>query len=166
MGEVERGHLIGPWEKLDYFDRQSIDLPRAVGPLEAWNILMAKPWPGLKWAFRVRDAISARFGVKQIGGFSGQRKDAVAVGDRLDFFLVEGVGPEALLLTERDRHLDVMTCISVEGTRLSITSSVIVHNWFGHAYMIPVGPAHKVIVRTMLAQLQRTLAEEAVVGGA
>ncbi|EGD60663.1 hypothetical protein Y88_1744 [Novosphingobium nitrogenifigens DSM 19370] len=24
------------------------------------------------------------------------------------------VGPDALLLTERDRHLDVMTCISVK----------------------------------------------------
>ncbi|WP_232281016.1 DUF2867 domain-containing protein [Novosphingobium nitrogenifigens] len=33
-----------------------------------------------------------------------------------------------------------------------------VHNAFGCAYMLPVGPAHKLIVHTMLARLRRTLA--------
>jgi len=79
----------------------------------------------------------------------------VRVGDHLDFILVEGVGPDAVMLTERNRHLDVMTCVSVKGARLTIASSVIVHNWFGRIYMVPVGPAHKLIVRGMLTRLRR-----------
>lgn len=157
MDDIEQSHLIGPYEKLAYLDRRSIDLPRAISPLEAWNLMMAQPMPLLQAAFWVRDAISARFGVKKIGGFTGQRRESVQVGDRLDFFLVEGVSADALLLTERDRHLDVMTCVSTKGTRLSITSSVIVHNGFGYAYMLPVGPAHRWIVQRMLTGLRRTL---------
>lgn len=149
--------LIAPRERLAYYDSQSIELPRALTPLEAWNLMMAQPQPILRWAFQLRDAISARFGVKRIGGFSGRRRDGVQVGDRLDFFLVEGVSPDALLLTERDRHLDVMTAIRTEGARLTITSSVVVHNAFGRAYMLPVGPAHRVIVRGMLARLRKSL---------
>ncbi|WP_157098550.1 DUF2867 domain-containing protein [Novosphingobium rosa] len=155
MNTIDGADLIAPRETLAYHDSQSIDLPRAIAPLEAWNLMMAQPQPILKWAFRVRDAISARFGVKRIGGFSGRRRDRVTVGDRLDFFLVEGASPDLLLLTERDRHLDVMTAIRTTGARLTITSSVVVHNWFGRAYMLPVGPAHRVIVRIMLARLRK-----------
>lgn len=148
--------LLGPAETLSFLDSRSVTLPRALTPLEAWNAMMATPLPLISQAFALRDAISARFGVRRIGGFSGRKRDRVAVGDRLDFFLVEDVAPEALTLTERDRHLDVMTCISVQGTRLTVTSSVRTHNLFGRAYMLVVGPAHKVIVRSMLARLDRT----------
>jgi hypothetical protein len=157
MDDIDSTYLLGPPDRLAYFDSQSVDLPRAMSPLAAWNLIMARPQPVLKWAFWLRDAISARFGVKKIGGFTGRRRDSVQVGDHLDFFLVEGASPDALILTERDRHLDVMTCVSVKGARLTITSSVIVHNWFGRIYMLPVGPAHKLIVRGMLKRLRRAL---------
>jgi hypothetical protein len=149
---------LGPRDQLSYYDSQSVELVRPVAPLEAWNIIMASPQPVLRAAFAVRDAISARFGVKRIGGFTGARVGQVAVGDYLDFFLVEEATPEHLVLTERDRHLDVMTCVSCEGARLSITSSVVTHNLFGRAYMLPVGIAHKVIVRGMLDRLARAVA--------
>lgn len=143
--------------KLDYFDTQQIVLPREVSPLEAWNTIMGHPQPLLKRAFGVRDAVSSLFGVKRIGGFSGHRADAVMVGDKLDFFLVEHVDQNCLVLTERDRHLDVMTCISSQHQAMTITSSVRVHNLFGHLYMIPVGIAHRWIVRGMLRRLQKTM---------
>ena len=63
-------------------------------------------------AFRIRDAVSSAFGVKRIGGFSGKPIEFVSVGQHLDFFLVEHADDECLVLTQRDRHLDVMTCIS------------------------------------------------------
>jgi len=146
---------LGPLASLDYHDSQSVTLARPVSPLEAWNIIMASPQPMLRAAFAVRDAISARFGVKRIGGFSGARVTQAAAGEYLDFFLVEEATPEHLVLTERDRHLDVMTCVSCEGQVLTITSSVITHNLFGRAYMVPVGIAHRAIVRNMLARLAR-----------
>lgn len=149
--------LLAPLPLLDYHDSQSIALPRPMSALEAWNLVMAEPLPGLKLAFRLRDAIASRFGVRRIGGLSGRRATAVQPGDRLDFFLVERAEPETLVLTERDRHLDVMTCVTTTGGRLTITASVITHNRFGRAYMVPVGPAHRLIVWLMLTRLRRRL---------
>ncbi len=139
--------------RLDFYDRAELTLPEPISALEVWNRIMARPQPVMALAFRIRDAISARFGVRRIGGFSGIPRTEVAVGDRLDFFLVERAGPDLLVLTERDRHLDVMTCISTAGRQVAITSSVITHNLFGRLYMIPVGPAHRLIVRRMLRRL-------------
>jgi hypothetical protein len=150
-------HTLCTISELDYFDSQSVLLPVALSPLDAWNLIMTDPQPVLVMAFKIRDAISARFGVKRIGGFSGSRQASVQEGDMLDFFLVERTTPNALVLTERDRHLDVMTCISTSGSELTVTSSVVVHNRFGRAYMVPVGPAHKLIVAGMLRRLKRKL---------
>jgi len=153
----ENIHTLDKVSDLDYFDSQSVILPAAVSPLEAWNHIMSVPQPFLKFAFRVRDAISSLFGVRRIGGFKRARTEKVNVGDKLDFFLVEHISQNALVLTERDRHLDVMTCVSTSSRKLTITSSVKTHNTFGRAYMIPVGLANKLIVRRMLRRLKNTL---------
>ena len=150
-------HILKPLEQLDYYDVRAINLPVAIKPLEAWNLIMRTTPVWLRYAFTIRDAISARFGVKRIGGFSGKQQDQVQTGDYLDFFLVEVVEPDALVLTARDKHLDVMTCISTHGPRLTITSSVVTHNAFGKAYMLPVGPAHKMIVDHMLRSVRKAL---------
>lgn len=149
--------MLAPTAELDFFDRQSIQLSKPISPLEAWGIIMSRPSPVLKFAFRVRDAISSKFGVKKIGGFSTSSPKTIAVGDRLDFFLVEHVSQDVLTLSERDSHLDVLTCLSSAGNELTITSSVKTHNAFGRAYMLPVAPAHKLIVRSFLRRVRDEL---------
>lgn len=119
--------------------------------------MTAEPGPLMRMAFRTRDAISSLFGVKRIGGFSGQRREAAPAGDRLDFFLVEHSAPDMLVLTERDRHLDVMICLSIADQLLTVTASVVTHNTFGRMYMLPVGLAHKLIVSRDLKRLKRGL---------
>nr|WP_186349469.1 DUF2867 domain-containing protein [Pseudomonas fragi] len=146
-----------PLPELDYHDSRSVLLPVQITALQAWNLMTAEQGPLMRLAFRTRDAISALFGVKRIGGFSGTRREVVQAGDYLDFFLVEYSAPEVLVLTERDRHLDVMTCVSLADRVLTITSSVVTHNTFGRLYMLPVGPAHKLIVNSYLKRLQRKL---------
>ncbi|OYU38564.1 MAG: hypothetical protein CFE33_14820 [Pseudorhodobacter sp. PARRP1] len=147
--------LIAPRDALAFLHSQSTLLPAPITAIAAWRLVMARPLPGMAWAFWLRDAISARFGVARIGGFSGKAVDTPQVGDHLDFFLVEHISDSVLSLTARDRHLDVMTCITVEGARLAITASVVTHNAFGRAYMIPVAPAHRLIVWAMLRRLRR-----------
>ena len=150
-------HTLRPLPELDYHDSRSVLLPVQITALQAWNLMTAEQGPLMRLAFRTRDAISALFGVKRIGGFSGTRREVVQAGDYLDFFLVEYSAPEVLVLTERDRHLDVMTCVSIADRVLTITSSVVTHNTFGRLYMLPVGPAHKLIVNSYLKRLQRKL---------
>lgn len=151
--------LVAPRDHLSFYDSQGIDLTAPLSPGAAWNAIMAHQIPGMALAFRVRDAIAAPFGVKRIGGLSGRPTGHPEVGGMLDFFRVETSTDQVLTLTERDRHLDVMTCITIVDQRLSITSSVMTHNLFGQAYMIPVAPAHRVIVGRMLRGLARDQAK-------
>lgn len=150
-------HTLRLLPELDYHDSRSVLLPVQITALQAWNLMTAGQGPLMRLAFRTRDGISSLFGVKRIGGFSGTRREAVQAGDYLDFFLVEHSAPEVLVLTERDRHLDVMTCVSMADRVLTITSSVVTHNTFGRLYMLPVGPAHKLIVNSYLKRLKRKL---------
>jgi hypothetical protein len=153
--------LIAASEQLSFCDTQSIALPHPLRAIDAWNMVMADPLPLIGTAFALRDAISARFGVKRIGGFSGRHQPSdVRVGDRLDFFVVERAEEHVLTMTERDKHLDVMTCVRTHDQRLSITTSVITHNRFGRVYMLPVAPAHKIIVWSMLRRLKRRLSAQ------
>ncbi|MBO9474774.1 DUF2867 domain-containing protein [Shimia sp. R10_1] len=149
--------ILRPLPELYYYDRQDMLLPEHMRALTAWNGMTRDPQPFLKVAFQIRDAISSVFGVKRIGGFSGKSVETVSSGQYLDFFLVEYVDDTCLVLTERDRHLDVMTCISTHEKKLSVTSSVCVHNLFGRLYMIPVGIAHRWIVRGMFRRYQKQL---------
>ncbi|WP_189436075.1 DUF2867 domain-containing protein [Pseudovibrio japonicus] len=148
-------YVLRSVEELYYFDSQVAEVEREVRPVDFWNFSVRHPLPFMQSAFWIRDRISSLFGVKKIGGFSAPVTGRIREGDFLDFFLVEYVDETTLVLTERDRHLDVMTCISTEGNFISVTSSVIVHNMFGRVYMFPVGIAHRWIVRAMLKRLQR-----------
>ncbi|WP_417453768.1 DUF2867 domain-containing protein [Kiloniella sp.] len=149
--------ILAPREQLNFFDTQSVILSREISAPEAWQMITSNPAPIMKFAFRVRDKISGWFGVKPIKGFSGQWPDNLQIGDQLDFFVVEHISPTVLTLTARDRHLDVMTCITTDRATLTITSSVKTHNAFGRLYMIPVETAHKLIVRADLKRIKRHL---------
>lgn len=152
--------LLAARENIDFFDSQSVVLPRALTPLQAWGIILSHPAPLLKFSFRVRDVISSWFGVEQIGGFSSEMRKNLQVGEHLDFFLIEQISSDNLTLTNRDKHLDVMTCVSTYQNELTITSSVKTHNTFGRLYMMPVAPAHKLIVQKNLAYIKAELSKE------
>jgi len=151
-----KAQLLAPVKQLGFFDTQSCTISADLSALEAWNLIRSQPMPVMRLAFKVRDVISACFGVKPIGGFSQTKTQDLKVGQRLDFFLVEYISTDVLTLTARDKHLDVMTCISIAEKTVSITSSVITHNTFGRLYMIPVAIAHRLIVRNDLARLARS----------
>ena len=136
---------------LRYFAR------RLVSPLGTRLIIMSRPQHLLSPAFRLRDAISPVFGVRRIGGFSKAAPKTITVGDNLEFFLVEHAGHGVLALSERDRHLDVLTCISTTPTTVTISSSVQTNNLFGRVCMTPVASAHRLIVRSFLRRIKNSV---------
>jgi len=142
---------------VDYFDSQTVAISRSITALEAWSIISEQTGPLMRLAFKLRDVISAPFGVRRIGGFSRLRRSHVTAGDQLDFFLVERIERNVLVLTARDNHLDVMTCVTTGERSVSITVTVITKNFYGRLYMLPVGLAHRRIVRDSLHRLQQAV---------
>jgi len=148
-------HTLSALPDLDYYHSRSVLLPVEITTLDVWNFMRAKPGRCMRLAFRTRDAISSLFGVERIGGFSGARRETVQAGEKLDFFLVEHSAPDLLVLSVRDRHLDVMICLSITDRVFTITSSVVTHSVFGRLYMLPVGLVHKLLVNRDLERLKR-----------
>ncbi len=113
----------------------------------------------LKYAFKIRDKISTLAGVKKINGFSATKPNkAPNIGEYLDFFLVEFISNDEIILTSRDKHLSVMLFIKLKNNKtnkreFSITTSVITHNLFGKLYMLPVAPTHNIIVRSAMKKI-------------
>ncbi|MFJ4441547.1 DUF2867 domain-containing protein [Pseudomonas sp. NPDC089422] len=147
--------LVATQAELDFLHCDSIALAGPMTPIQAY-CAMTSDVPGwLAKAFRIRDFISRRFNVADIHGFSPRDPAHVpAVGEYLDFFTVEAISDQQLVLTSRDRHLAVMVCMDVDGHCLSVTTSVRCFNTFGRLYMLPVGLAHGPIVKRMLRNIQ------------
>jgi len=154
--------LVAPRERLAFLDARTLELPEAMTALEAWNGLIGGRMPMMALAMRLRDLACRPFGIAPIGGFGVRRATAVRPGDRLDFFTVEAVADDRLVLVVRDHHLDVMNAVTVAGRRMTVTTSVVVHNLVGRLYMIPVAPAHRVIARVLTARFARRLVGRAV----
>ncbi|KZL19648.1 hypothetical protein PsAD2_01927 [Pseudovibrio axinellae] len=147
--------LIAPRSELNFFHVNTLKITSNPTALDVYRAMTNNPPRLLTLAFWVRDQISASAGIAKIKGFGAQQETlSPKVGDYLDFFLVEQIDDRQLALTSRDKHLSVMTTVNVDpitgGALVRITSSVITHNWFGTLYMIPVGPAHKLISAHML----------------
>jgi hypothetical protein len=154
-----RASLIARPEALDFLDTARTRAHAGMKPFEAYCRATGDSSQMLKWAFQLRDAISTRFGVERIGGFRNVKPGVVPnVGERLDFFTVEHSSDDQLVLTARDTHLSVMLSIDLlpadGGAQwVCITASVKTHNLFGKLYMVPVGPAHRIIVRNALRRV-------------
>ena len=152
--------LIAPREALDFLHVGEAQLARPLTALEVWSRTTAEDLPLVPLAFCIRDRVSGLFGVAPIGGLKALPPEGVRVGDKLAFFTVDAVRDDLLALAVRDRHLDVMACITTEGRKVQVTASVQVKNLFGRIYMLPVGPAHRLIVWAMLRRLKRAVAAE------
>ncbi|NIE76862.1 DUF2867 domain-containing protein [Pantoea sp. Ap-967] len=141
---------------LDFLHCDGVTLPASMTALQAYCAMTSQVPGWLAKAFRLRDIISRRFNVAEIGGFSPRTPEQVpSVGERLDFFTVEFISDQQLVLTSRDTHLAVMVCMDVLARQLSVTTSVRCFNTFGRAYMVPVGLAHGPIVKRMLRNIER-----------
>lgn len=153
--------LVAEPERLNYLHTARRRLNRDMTALEAYCKTTTHSSIALRLAFLVRDRISSLFGVQRIQGFKGARpRSAPGVGERLDFFTVEAIAKDQLVLTARDTHLAVMISIDITSSSSDplarwchITASVETYNAFGKFYMLPVAPAHKLIVWKMLKSL-------------
>ena len=149
--------LVAARNELGFLHSASALIDTQATPLELYCQMTAATPAWLKGAFRLRDSISQHFHVERIGGFSGVTPQcAPVVGEKLDFFTIEAISAQKLVLTSRDTHLAVMVSIDTTLTQprcLHITTSVKTLNTFGRLYMLPVAPVHGLIIKRLLSRL-------------
>lgn len=131
--------------------------------LDALGLYRAAARAAPRWidlAMVLRNRVVAPFGLKDLGRLSAVDADDRATppraGDRIGIFTLQSVGADEILLGDRDAHLDVVVSVhrrvsSRTGQAIvTVTTVVRVHNLLGRLYMVPVRPAHRVVVRALL----------------
>ncbi|MGO1117092.1 DUF2867 domain-containing protein [Rhodovibrionaceae bacterium A322] len=156
---ASQSFVIAPRADLHFFHQATQQVPADLTAYEAYCQMTGQPSYFLRLAFWLRDRLSALGGVTAIRGFGEKNPgQPPSKGDKLDFFRVEGLAADTLLLTSRDRHLSVLLALGLSQTSpgektLRITTSVLTHNFFGKVYMLPVGLAHGPIVQNSLKKI-------------
>lgn len=103
---------------------------------------------------RLRDMIVAPLGLKT----ATVARDSNA--EKVGFFPVLTETPQRMVLGFNDSHLDFRVVVDVSpvatGQRVTATTIVLMHNWIGRIYITIIKPFHRLVVRSMLKQVQDT----------
>ena len=112
----------------------------------------------VKGLMDVRNGVVRHLGLKTPGRLSdvgGKLASDYAVGDRIGIFSILALSDAELLMGIDDSHLDVRISVIKPGDGSYVLSSVvIIHNWIGRLYMVPVGQIHPWVVRALMGKAE------------
>ena len=113
------------------------------------------PW--VDCLMSVRNVIVRQFGLKDVGtmrGIADKPAKAYRSGDRIGIFTILSQTENELVLGINDRHLDVRVSVlkprSDPPLNYIVSTIVMVNNWLGHIYMMPVGRIHPLVVKALM----------------
>jgi Protein of unknown function (DUF2867) len=119
----------------------------------------------------VRNQVVRLFGLKHLGSLADVSRDlpsgaehSLQVGQRMGLFSFVSATPNELVVEDADKHLTVQLSIlknpvDDQHDRLTLTTVVHIRNTLGRLYMLPVGPAHKLIAPAVLRRAPEAVAE-------
>lgn len=144
----------------DFYDAWKVSAASTpASALDAFLLVMQATPAWVDTLMALRNRIVSYLGLKDLGVLSqaalNPRRD-YQPGERLGIFTVVENRREELLLTDQDKHLDVVISVyqsPSQANEFTVSTVVHTHNWLGKLYMLPVAPMHKLIVRKMLAKL-------------
>lgn len=124
-----------------------------------------------KWVrvlFAFRNKVVKLIGLKTPGNVSDRQKLLdefnCEPGEQLGLFKVFSKTTNEVVFGEDDKHLNFRVSLFVEEQSpnsaqrtLTISTSVIFHNWLGRLYFLPVKPFHKILVPAMLKGILKQL---------
>jgi hypothetical protein len=118
----------------------------------------------------VRNKVVRLFGLKHLGSLADVSRDlpsgaepSLQVGQRMGLFSFVSATPNELVVEDANKHLTVQLSILKNAMddqydRLTLTTVVHIRNILGRLYMLPVGPAHKLIAPAVLRQAPAAVA--------
>lgn len=116
------------------------------------------------WVLRLlalRNRVVAWFGLHAAEHWAPtpQAAGALQPGDRVGIFRLVRLSDDEVIVGDDDHHLRVVLSLRREPARAGqpaavvLTTAVHLHNLLGRLYMLPVGPAHRVIAPVVAARV-------------
>lgn len=119
--------------------------------------LQATP-PWVRRLMRWRNRVVAWLGLKTLQSWDPQ-PGVPQIGSRLGIFELIRLSDDEVIAGDADKHLRVVLSVqrlpatAHQPAAVSLTTVVHIHNWLGHPYMLPVGPAHRRIAPAVLKRV-------------
>lgn len=159
------------YKTYDFVDSYQSKLNDAGNAITTVDIGRAFFSGGPEWIgklFALRNKIVGLFGLKTPGETENRDEQLANFkcekGERLGLFQVFDRTENEVILGEDDKHLNFRISLYLSEIRdgdstrnLTISTTVVFHNWWGRLYFMPVRPFHKLIVPSMLKQSIRAL---------
>lgn len=115
--------------------------------------------PGwVRMLMRWRNRAVSLVGLKTLNTWD-PRPGPMQIGSRMGIFELIRITDDEVIAGDTDKHLRVVLSMqrlpatAGQGAAVSLTTVVHIHNWLGHLYMLPVGPAHKLIAPSVLERI-------------
>ncbi|WP_169569602.1 DUF2867 domain-containing protein [Sneathiella limimaris] len=159
----ENCSLIDRWRSCSYRDcfseRYAVKSDETAAVLFA-RVMKNEPW-WIRGLMAVRNSVVRIFGLKSEtpnADFSEESVRSYKPGDYIGFFLIERDGPEELVVSTNDRHLDAYFSFQIGSSRqeVTLTSTVTTKERFGKLYIFVIAPFHRAIVKYLLSRLTRS----------
>ena len=156
--------------RADFADTYAIRLEaHGAGLLDLYARAMFEDPPA--WVsdmMRLRDRLVAIFGIKTSaelragkGRPNRMKGTSSDIGGRIGAFTILARTENEILLGGNDRHLDFRVSIlrgdTGDVSDISVTTVVKLNNLLGRFYLLPVKPAHRVIVPAMMRRAARSI---------
>jgi hypothetical protein len=119
--------------------------------------LTATP-PWVRRLMNLRNRVVALVGLKTLDTWDPQ-SHSPEIGSRVGIFQLIRMSDDEVLAGDADKHLRVVLSVQRlpasgdQPAALCLTTVVHIHNWLGHVYMLPVGPAHRFIAPAVLERV-------------
>lgn len=137
--------------------RVPVDHPERTALQHFVQALQATPsW--VRMLMQVRNRAVALVGLKALDTWDPQ-PGPLEIGSRLGIFALIHQSDDEVIAGDADKHLRVVLSLQRQPATdhhpaaVSLTTVVHIHNWLGHLYMLPVGPAHKLIAPRVLGRV-------------
>lgn len=159
----EGGLTASAFQHVDYADAYAVVLPASVSARTFADAVFGSSPRWVARLMALRNAIVRPLGlIATRSALAHARAVANGTGERMGIFPVLADAPDEVLLGLDDRHLDFRISVRVldDGRERFgvVTTLVRFHGVLGRAYFVPVRPAHRLIVPTMLRNGARRLA--------
>lgn len=135
-------------DSVDYFDAFKMDLKDETLSAELIYKGMFSTVPEwVEYLMKIRNKVVSLFGLKSVKGDSDLE---FKVGNRAGMFHIYFISENEVIAGEDDRHLNFRVSVLKEAKKVTVTTLVKYHNWFGKFYMTLIKPFHSLIVQIMM----------------
>lgn len=135
-------------DRVDYFDAFEMELQDETLSAELIYKGMFSTVPlWIEKLMKIRNKIVSLFGLKSVKGDSDLE---FKVGNKEGMFHIYFICENEVIAGEDDRHLNFRVSVLKEANKVTVSTLVKYHNWFGKFYMTLIKPFHKLIVQFMM----------------